>query len=313
MTDIYTDEEIRHLAISLLKAPTSRDKQVRIGASNLSNGCDRCLAFNFLGDDRSTPITDRAWMGRVLGTAFHSILEQRVNELVDNDDLNEAGTAEMRRQMAALIGLNPDAKPEVHTYFADIAGYGPVGGTIDLLLSALQLVDWKGSTRKKICILIDYMQIQQGLEPTFGRRRTWVKLSDKEYATEMEKMAYKVTGYYGQQNLYMHGSGRKRASLVFIARDGTGWFDNPAGQRYDDPTAVHDIHVMSFDYDQAYAEWLIDRGQRIFSHLEAGGKPTDFESHALCFACEQDGKGEISPAVAPVPDIDIEVSFDLAA
>lgn len=296
MTEIASDEDIRFLTIGLLKAPTDRDRQTRIGASDLSNGCDRCLAHIIAGHPRSSAIADRSWMGRVLGTAFHKILELRIRYLI-------------KKGMATLIGLHPEAQTEQHVNFAVFEHYGEVGGTIDVILNEHQIIDWKGSTRKKICILIDYLARQAGEEEIFGRRHTWVKLSEREYAEEMEKMAYKVTGYYGQQTLYMRGSGRVRASLVFIARDGTGTFDNPEGARYTDPKVVHDVYVLSFDYDPAYADALIARGQYIINHLAAGGSPNDFQAHDLCFYCSQEAKGEVQP----VPDVDIEVTLPIAA
>jgi hypothetical protein len=287
----YTDEEIRHMAIELLIAKTDRDKQTRIGASNLSNPCDYCLAANFMGDDRSTPITSRAWMGARLGTAMHSLWEERA------------------KMVEGFLEQYPDAKQEEHVFFAELRGYGKIGGSIDLLLPD-GIVDWKGSTRKKSLLMLDYLQMSEGLEPRFGRAHKDIKLSEKVYAEEMEKQASKVTGYYGQQTLYMHGSGRKRASLVFFNRDGTGWFDMPAADRYEDPSAVHDVWVLSFDYDQAYAEALIARGQAIWDHLEAGGQPSDFERNAMCFPCGLDGRDE---AKASVPDVDIEARMGMAA
>jgi hypothetical protein len=287
---VLTDQEIRHMAIELLTAPTERDKQTRIGASTLSNGCDYCLACAFAGISRDTPITDRAWMGRTLGTATHSVLEDR------------------QKLVEAFLLQHPEAAQEEHVWFADMRGYGKVGGSIDALLED-QIVDWKGSTRKKSLLMQDYLQITQGLEPRFGRTHKDIKLSEKVYAEEMEKQAFKVTGYYGQQTLYMHGSGRKRASLVFFNRDGTGWFDNPAADRYEDPTAVHDVWVLSFDYSEEYALALIARGQAIWDHLEAGGKPSDFTHHPLCFPCSLDSK----TAEAAPPNIDIEATFNLAA
>ncbi len=301
---IYSDEEIRHMAISLLKLPTARDGQKRIGASNLSNGCNRCLAYNFLGNERSTPITDRAWMGRVLGTAFHGLLETRANALLDYDGLEGDSLALARRQAEVMAGLHPDAKPEHHTDIATLRGYGTFGGTIDLWLGD-HLVDWKGSTRKRICILIDYLASSRGEPEIYGRKHAWVKLSEREYAAEMEKIAYKVHGYFGQATGYMHGSGSQRASLVFIARDGTGVFDNPEGARYDDPTAVHDVFVLSFDYDQAYAEALIARAQAIYDHVEQGGLPAELESHPMCFVCS-------SEAAEAAKEVDLELTFATA-
>jgi len=320
-----TDEEIRHLAISLLKLPTARDQQTRVGASNISNQCDRCLAYNFAGDDRSTPILDQAWMGRVLGTAFHGLLESRMRDLLgEGDNLDERQLAVARRHMELMVGSFPQAKPETHVFFGQLENYGAVGGTIDLDLGEDddQLIDWKGSDRQKICLLIDALAMQRGLEPVFGRKHKYMalfeqgkdgvfrkvadQLSEKEYAAGIEKMTYKVTGYFGQAQLYMKGAGRSRASLVFIARDGTGYFDNPEAGRYDDPTAIHDVHVLSFDYDEHYADALLARAQAIVSHLHEGGAPADLNSHPLCFSCSQEAKDRTSI-------VEVEVSYTAPA
>lgn len=285
-----TDQEVRHMAISLLTAKTARDHQKRIGASNLSNGCDFCLASNFIGDDRSTPLTDRAWMGRTLGTATHGILEER------------------QKHVEAFRLQHPEATAEEHFYFADLRGYGKIGGSIDLLL-ADQLIDWKGSTRKKSLLMQDYLAIAEGKPALFGRTHKDIKLSEKVYAEEMEKQAAKVTGYYGQAQLYMRGSGRKRASLVFFNRDGTGYFDNPAGSRFEDETAVHDVWVLSFTYSEAYTDALINRGQQIYDHLEGGGVPNDFTRSPTCFPCSLTER----EAVPVTPDVNIEATFNLAA
>jgi hypothetical protein len=309
MNDLIGDEGIRHLAISLLTVPTARDKQRRIGASDLSNGCDRCLAGKFLGDSRETPMTARTWMGRVLGTAFHGVLEGRIAEVLDFTNF----TPEEVRHAAGVLGLPIEARAEVHTFFAELRGYGPVGGTIDLELPG-EIVDWKGSTRKKLCLLIDFMQTQKGLPAPYGRTHKEIKLSEKQYAEEMEKMAYKVQGYYGQQTLYMHGKVQegedvRRATLVFLNRDGTGFFDVPSENRYDDEKAVHDVHVIGFNYNAAYAESLIARGQAIWDYLEAGGEPTAFPSHPQCFPCGLEKQAAVKAAETP----DIEAKFGAAA
>lgn len=296
-----TDQEIRNLTIGLLKMKTARDKQARIGASTLSNQCDVCLAFEFLGQSTFSAIADRAWMGRVLGTAFHSILEQRVAQA-------------KQEGIETLLGLHPEAQAERHVEICHIPGYGPVGGTIDLDL-ILQLIDWKGSTRQKIALLIDYLRSTEGLEPMFGRKHRAIAehgktmMSEAEYAKNMLAMKYKVEGYYGQATLYMHGGKRRRASLVFIARDGTAVFDNPAGERYEDPTAVHDVYVLSFNYDPAYAEALIARGTTIWQHLEAGAKPTDFTPNPQCMNCEKAAEEKLRAA----QNVDIDVTFPAAA
>lgn len=308
-----SDSDIRFLAISLMKAPTARDMQTTIGASNLADGCDYCLACNLIGDMRETPVNDRAFLGRVQGTATHGIMQDRMDlarGLVEAD-LN---VADMRRKAQALLyeigSRYPTAETETHRWIGEIRGYGRFGGTIDLKIPGC-IVDWKGSTRKKSLVLQDYMRIAQGLEAYYGRKHKDVKLSEKEYDEAMLDQEYKVTGLYGQQNLYMHadveaGGDGTHAALVFFNRDGNGWFDNPSEDRYDDPTAVHDVWVMSFDYDRAYALAQIKRGQDIFDHLDAGGKPGDYARHPRCFPCSIDTRMASRAAIAaPVAQAEI--------
>lgn len=275
----FSPEEIRHLAISLLTAPTARDKQARIGASDMANGCDFHLAEAIQGRPvQQSDLSKRTWMGATLGTATHSILEDRVQEL--------------RSQFAALDG----AETEKHVIFTNLEGYGPVGGSIDLLLKTPtggQIVDWKGSTRKKSCIMQDYLALAQGLEAPYGRSHKDIKLSEKVYAEEIEKFGYKVTAYYGQQNLYMHSGAANSAALVFFNRDGVGFFDIPELDRYFDPKAVHDVWVLPFAYDENYALALVARAQEIYDRLQAGASLGDFARNPLCFPCS------VLPAEAP--------------
>lgn len=281
------DSEVRHMAISLLTAPTERDAQTRVGASDLANGCRYCLACALRGISRDTPMTDRAYLGRVLGTALHTVQAERANGL------------------ASFARTFPGAIVEQHMPLTVLGSYGPIGSTPDLLLpSERHGVDWKGSTRKKIALLRDYLAISAGLEPIFGRKHEHVKLSETAYAEEMVKQEYKVTGYYAQGQQYARAANDNGIpidtfSLVFVNRDGTGWFDNPALEDYENPKRMQDVFVLSFDYDPAHAEHTWQRAIDIWNYLESGGIPSDFESHPLCFPCGFDRQPAIAaPAAA---------------
>lgn len=264
-----TDDELKRLAVDLLKAPTARDAQRTIGASNLANGCDHCLACNLLGDMRETPMLDRAYLGRVIGTALHGLLEERA----------ETGIDSCTRQI------------EQRFIIGEIPGYGTVGSTADLfIVPEGHLVDWKGSKRSDILLLVDFLHMQRGLPAPFGRTHADIKLSEAKYAEAITKVEYKVTGYYAQLQLY--GMGKRgqgyavdRLSNVFIARDGTGWFDNPGLDGWEDDRKKHDVFVLSFDYDEAYAQMVWDRGVRIWQKLQNGATPDHFESNTYCFPC----------------------------
>lgn len=287
------DHEVRHLAISLLTAKTDRDRQVRIGASDLSDGCDFCLGAKLLGQTRESGLSERTWLGRTLGTATHLVMENRVERAAISE-------------FAALEG----AETEKHVYFAELEGYGKIGGSIDLLLPG-HIIDWKGSTKKKSALMQDYLQTAQGLEPRYGRTHKDVKLSEKQYAEEMEKQVHKVTGYYGQQTLYMHSPEARahHASLVFFNRDGTGYFDVPHANRYDDPTAMHDVWVLSFEYNEEYALALIARGQNIYNRLTQGGSLTDLAKSPHCFVCSNE-PADLEQTVAPPSSEVVKAEFD---
>lgn len=304
---MLTDSEIRTLAIDLLTRPTARDLQRRVGASDLSDGCDYCLAVKLQGGTRDSALSRKTWLGRVEGTATHNLIEDRIEEELTNTE---------RATVANLLG----ASAEEHFWFGELGTYGKVGGSIDLLLPD-QVGDWKGSTRKKSALMQDYLQslgtYRTGLPSrwTQQKRGNWklefsdcsYSLSDAEYRNEMAHQVTKVTRYFGQAMLYCKGSGRKRASLVFFNRDGTGFWDVPSEAGYEDQSKFHDVWVLSFDYDPAYAEAILNRGRYIWSKLEGGAAPTDFARHQHCFVCSnEDSEPE-------VPSVSIEATFGVAA
>lgn len=278
-----TNAELRHLAITLLTAETERDRQTRVGASDLANQCDRCLAAALAGQKERSAITVRYWLGSRIGTAMSLLFEERA---------------------AAVEGL----EAEKHVFFGDIPGYGPVGGSIDLLeVKERQVIDWKGTTRQDIAILEDYLQSQGlwrvGLPPRWEKQKdtakyeggykfkidsnTVISLSARDFASKTAKMVSKFTGYYGQLNLYCHSGVADRGSVVFFARNGNGMYDNPGLDNYDNQAFKHDVFVWSFDYDRAYAEALLSRAGDIWALLQGGRAVSTFDSHEHCFTCEQ--------------------------
>lgn len=281
-----TDDEVRRMAVDILKAPTARDQQRLIGASNLANGCDFCLASNFTGDMRETPMLDRAWGGRVIGTGIHGLAETRISEWLEN-------------QLHEFSRKHSDAQVEKRIVLGEIPGYGVLGSTPDLFLPGqAHLFDWKSITRQKLAIMRDFLWLQAGsTEPIFGRQHKEVKLSEVQYQKELVKMEYKLTGYFAQTQLYMRGKANEgckveRSSLIFVTRDGTGWFDNPGLDGWEDVTKTHDVWSVSFDYDPAYAEMVWQRGLRIWDSLQAGVDHTSFASNPHCFPCSLDAREE---------------------
>ena len=307
MTGLLTDQEVRRLAIDLLNAPTARDAQTRIGASDLGNQCDFCLALSIAGKKRTSDISAKTWLGRTWGTAGHKMIEDRQNTL------------------AWFKARYPEAKAEEHVWIHEFRNYGWMGGSIDMLLP-YQIVDPKSSTRYKSSLLEDYLQrqgaIRQGLEPRWEKQKrgnyklvvdshTVASLSEKDYLREMAGMGYKVNGYYGQQIPYLHalvrmGHPARTASLLFMNRDGTGFFDVPEGTDFENPVRKHDIWVYSFRYNADHAAMILDRAQFIIDRLADGAAMDDFDRHDLCWACGAEMEQEKR-------DLDVVATFGAAA
>lgn len=308
---ILEDDELRHLFVNLLLLPSARTRQKRVGASNLSNQCDRCLARDLLGKGKDSR---QGWLKRELGTAAHKLAEERLKEGLEGFP---AGSDLIR-------ALATGAKAENHVWFGDIAGYGRVGGSIDLDLPG-NVGDYKGSNRAQSAFLQDAMQLmggyREGLPPRWKKNarggwdlviasspKTTAHVSDAQYDAEIDKMIYKMQGYYGQQCLY--GLGRElegrpvdRCSIIWINRDGTGFYDDPDGAEYANEEKVRDIWVLTFAYSAEYARSLLKRAEHMWAELSSGATPSDFDSHEKCFTCSrerQDAERASMNLTAPV-------------
>src|SRR5665647_828476 len=111
------------MMLDLLREPTDRDKQVSIGASNASNPCTRCLADDLLGIPQQQ---SGAFMGAVIGTAIHNLLEKRVEK------------------------MHSEWMPEQRVSIGYLEGYGEVKSTTDLYIPSEQLAhDHKSTTKVK--------------------------------------------------------------------------------------------------------------------------------------------------------------------
>ena len=312
---ILTDDELRNAAIEIMRLPTGRTLQERIGASDLAVGCDRCLAMRMRGHDRPSPQADRPWMGKEWGTAGHLLMQSRIDSLMQE---SEGLTEIEREQMRRLVGLPLGTRTEVRLMVADLRGYGPGYGHIDLWLPG-QIGDWKGSTRIKSALLQHFLAQLRGETSRWEKQKdtaryeggwklkldshTVVSFSAREFADAMDVMVYKMNGYFAQQTMYMHGrtlagSPVTRGSIIWLNRDGNGFFDDPASARYEDPKAHHDVWVMSFDYHPEEAQRLIARAERIWAQLEAGAAFADFEQSERCWPCSMEEKQE------SIPDVD---------
>ena len=118
---------LRQQILDALFLPTDRDKQRRIGPSDLSNTCARCLADAMLGtgggDEGPAPYE----LTTTIGTAVHALLEERVQSLYRS--------------------MHTEAK----VYVGEVEGYGPIRGTSALYAPTTgTVVAYKTTTRAKI-------------------------------------------------------------------------------------------------------------------------------------------------------------------
>jgi hypothetical protein len=121
--------EIKFQLLNELTKPTARDKQFRVGPSDLGNPCPHCLGRKLSATEVSgeSDFSLYPW----LGTAVHAYLERKVFQ-------------------------TEDFLHEQRLYVGDIELYGPVKGTADLVHSQATeklgtfVGDWKIVGIKKI-------------------------------------------------------------------------------------------------------------------------------------------------------------------
>ena len=89
----------------IIVRPSDRDKQVKVGASNMSQPCARHLAFDMLGINQEKEVHPVYGMKAVIGTAVHAYIEN--------------------------MNRDPDVLVEVRVTLGEIPGYGTVKSTSD--------------------------------------------------------------------------------------------------------------------------------------------------------------------------------------
>lgn len=183
----YSSAKARKVAVDLLSGTTDRDQQRKVGASNMSNPCTFCLARDMavMLDSGVEPAPrGKYFMGSVIGTAIHNLLEERAKD-------------------------NPDYLPEIRVELGEIPGYGVIKSTSDLYIISKNAVnDWKTTTREKL----KWLRMVPDSEP-----------SEYEF-DGLTQARYKVKTYLTQGQLYGMGMEKagykvKTVSLIFIARD----------------------------------------------------------------------------------------------
>ncbi len=233
------------IAVGLLTKPTARDQQVKIGASNASTPCARCLAEDLarsgkVGHDTYVGLKPQKRsvyiMGAIIGTAIH----ERLQTLIEDQ--------------------HPDWMPEQRVIVGHLEGYGDVKSTTDLYTPHNhQVIDWKTTTSKKLPALKEALT-------TEGTK--WDKTSTAE-------ARFKTTAYLAQLHLYGRGiinAGYEVDSvgIGFICRDAR---------------TEKDVWGFDTPYDPEYTERVWTRLERIWAAVQDGRPLEEFPSHQHCWTC----------------------------
>lgn len=177
MSDIY-DAILRELT-----KPSERDKQRKVGPSELGDLCERCLAEKLLGvheKEKTHPLAP------MIGTAFHLYLEN-------------------------VIGLKGYLK-ETRVTVGKIKGYGDISGTADGFDTTTgHVIDYKVLSKKKIKAFSSATFFDEGYNPEF--------YSDSITEAQLKKYYYQMMLYgLGMENA---GYDVHHCSLVLFPRDCT--------------------------------------------------------------------------------------------
>lgn len=192
--------EIKEATVGLFLQESERDKQRKVGASQISDPCTRHLAHALVGTEEAP---QKYWMGGKIGTAVHAFIESAIANSRDD--------------------VFADAIVERKIILGDVGTYGTVSSKPDLVLPSHRLlVDWKTTSRAKIKKIQNYVD---GLKDDAGSAYTVQK-----YLGQANLYAW---------GLNKAGIGVDDISLVFINRDGTYENDiYVLPTKYDEPFAL---------------------------------------------------------------------------
>lgn len=129
------DLQVKWLVLDLLKNKSKRDKQTKIGASEIGDPCDYCVANRLLGRKKKD---NEYWLGAKLGTSMHNELEREAEKFL-------TGTPDYR-----FVYLK-NARLEQTIELGHIEGYGTVKSKPDVVLVEQEhLLDYKSTLKKKV-------------------------------------------------------------------------------------------------------------------------------------------------------------------
>lgn len=178
------DAQLRNLVLGLLKAPSDRDKQRKIGPSLYASPCTRCVG-QYLYD----PIKQdsKYWLGAKIGTAIHNLLE------------DYAG------------GLEINALIEQKVQLGTLEGYGTLAGSADLVLPDKRMVvDYKTTDRDKL----------KAIKRAYESEPSEYDLSTVNAARYKLQTYAGQMGQYARGLELHHDTPIDKLGIVFINRDG---------------------------------------------------------------------------------------------
>ena len=185
MTGLKTKE----LLIGLLQSETERDKQRKVGASQISNPCTKHLALALSGAPQEP---SKYWLGGKIGTAVHLLIE----DLIAKADLAKFPELE-------------DCMVEQSIVLGELPEYGVIKSKPDLaLVKDRHLIDWKTTKRDEA-----------------KRIQKWLDTGVINAKTEYTMKKYMAQGQLYAWGLNNMGVTIETIALAFISRDGTNEAD----------------------------------------------------------------------------------------
>lgn len=170
------------------------------------------------------------------------------------------GTAVHERFEALATLHRPTWLTEQKLVVGELPGYGIIKSTTDMYEPAIfTAVDYKTTTKAKSKFL----------------KEAFKHAPDPYEVSKITEARYKTVSYLGQVQTYgwalvKAGYRVDWVSLLFVCRDGTS----------DD-----DIWAHTVPYDQAHAEAVWSRLERLWQWLQEGGSPDQLKSHPQCYTC----------------------------
>lgn len=179
----WTSESVKQMMIDLFLQESDRDKQWKVGASQISDPCTRHLAHALV---RTPQGPQKYWLSSKIGTAIHGFIESAIDKSSD----------------IRLSGALVERKIEL----GDVPGYGSISSSPDLVLvNSGLLIDHKSTNRAKIKKVKDFVD---GIK--------------HDSATEYTIQKYLgQTNLYAWGMNAKQGANIDQIAINFINRDGT--------------------------------------------------------------------------------------------